>query len=358
LSRVPSLDGLRAVSIALVTLSHLLGTQGFPLGAQSLAAIGDLGYLGVRVFFVISGYLITNLLIAEHDRAGSISLRGFYVRRAYRILPAAYAMIASVALASWVGNLPLHHHDVVAAVTYTTNYHYDRSWELGHLWSLSVEEQFYLLWPVLLVVCGRRAIVPLAAAMLVLAPIFRALAFRYLEHGDDAAMEAYPCVMDSIAAGCLLAGARPWLDRNRVYRWFTAGAGFFAVVGALVLAQLPTNRPLVDTVIDISVMNLMIAVIVDRFVRYPTGPVGKALNWRPVMFVGTLSYSLYLWQEPFLNHHAHRTITEWPVNVVLAVGCALGSYYLVEKPFLALRERRRERQRARSRSGSGSGSPA
>jgi peptidoglycan/LPS O-acetylase OafA/YrhL len=340
---VPSLDGLRALSITLVTLSHLLGTTGFPLGADALLAVGDLGYLGVRIFFVISGYLITNLLIAEHAKTGGISLRGFYVRRAYRILPAAYAMVASIALAAWVGAIAVDGYDILSAVTYTTNYHYDRSWELGHLWSLSVEEQFYLLWPVLLVIFGRRAIVPLAAAMLILAPIFRALAWHYLERGDDVMEQAYPCVMDSIAAGCLIAGARPMLDRSRAYKWFTAGPGFVAVLAAIVLAQLPTHYVMLDSVIDVSVSNVALAIMIDRFVRYPNGPAGKVLNWRPVMFVGTLSYSLYLWQEPFLNHHVHRSTTEWPVNVVLAIACALGSYYLVEKPFLALRDRRRAR---------------
>jgi peptidoglycan/LPS O-acetylase OafA/YrhL len=341
---VPSLDGLRALSITLVMFSHLVGTTNFPIAGDALTGVGDLGYLGVRVFFVISGYLITNLLVAEHAKTGAISLREFYIRRAYRILPAAYAMVASIALAAWVGVLAIDAWDLLAAVTYTTNYHYGGGWELGHLWSLSVEEQFYLLWPVLLVIFGRRSIVPLAAAMLVLAPVFRALAWHYLERGDDVMEQAYPCVMDSIAAGCLLAGARPLLDKSRVYKWFTAGPGFVAVLAGIVLAQLPTHYVLLDSVIDVSVMNVCLAILVDRFVRYPAGPAGKVLNWRPVMFVGTLSYSLYLWQEPFLNHRVHRSTTEWPVNVVLAIACALGSYYLVEKPFLALRERRRARR--------------
>jgi peptidoglycan/LPS O-acetylase OafA/YrhL len=342
-NRVPSLDGLRAVSIALVILSHLLGTAGFPLGPRALGAAGDLGYLGVRVFFVISGYLITNLLIAEAAKTGSISLKGFYIRRAYRILPAAYALIITIIVASQVSSLDVSGHDIAAAATYTMNYHYERSWELGHLWSLSVEEQFYLVWPLLVMVFGVRRIVPLSAALIVLAPICRILAWRYAPNPDDVVMEAYPCVMDSIAAGCLLAGARTYLDGKRWYRFFTAGVGFVVVVGAIAYAQLPSDHVLMVYVVDVTVMNVGLAVLVDRFVRYPGGPIGVALNWRPLMFVGTLSYSLYLWQQPFLNHHVHRSVTAWPVNVVLAIGCALGSYYLVEKPFLALRDRRRKR---------------
>jgi peptidoglycan/LPS O-acetylase OafA/YrhL len=339
-SRVPSLDGLRAVSIALVTFSHLLGTTGFPLAEDALESLNDIGFLGVRTFFVISGYLITNLLISEHAKTGRISLRGFYVRRAYRILPAATVLIAFVAIVAAAGGFQLHRHDLLHAVTYTMNYHYDRSWELGHLWSLSVEEQFYLLWPLALVVFGRRAIVPVAVTMLALAPVFRALAYRYLTDGDSAVDEAFPCVMDAIAAGCLLAGMRTQLDTSRVYRWFTSGPGFLVVLAAIAAAQIRTNYVMLDSVIDVSVKNVALAIVIDRFVRYPDGPAGKVLNWRPVMFVGTLSYSLYLWQEPFINPHVQNATTQWPVNVILAIGCSVASYFLVEKPFLALRKRR------------------
>jgi peptidoglycan/LPS O-acetylase OafA/YrhL len=346
--RIPSLDGLRALSIALVMFSHLLGTRGFPLGERALGAAGDLGYLGVRVFFVISGYLITLLLIAEHDRRGRISLREFYIRRAYRILPAAYAMILAITLAAVVGDLSLQPADVISAVTYTTNYHYARSWELGHLWSLSVEEQFYLVWPALVVLFGARHLVALSAALLVLAPVFRLIAWFHAPSPDDVVMEAYPCIMDAIAAGCLLAGARRWLDGKRGYRWLTGGWGFLLVLGAIAATQIPSDRILFDYIVAPSVMNVALALVVDRCVRFPGDLFGRVLNWRPLVFVGTLSYSLYLWQQPFLNHNAHAGVNVWPVNLVLAVACALGSFYLVERPFLAIRERRRKRAAATS----------
>jgi peptidoglycan/LPS O-acetylase OafA/YrhL len=138
-SRIASLDGMRALSISMVLLSHLQGTEGFPLGPRALGAAGDIGYLGVRVFFVISGFLITALLVSEHDRKGTISLVDFYVRRSYRILPAFLAFVAAVVIASWLGAIDLRDHDLVHALTYTMNYHYDRAWQLGHIWSLSIE---------------------------------------------------------------------------------------------------------------------------------------------------------------------------------------------------------------------------
>jgi peptidoglycan/LPS O-acetylase OafA/YrhL len=102
------------------------------------------GSFGVRIFFVISGFLITGLLLNERERTGTISLPDFYVRRAYRILPAAYVFMLAMIAAHWHA---LSWSSIFAALTYSSNYLHEKNWVLGHLWSLSVEEQFYLLWP-------------------------------------------------------------------------------------------------------------------------------------------------------------------------------------------------------------------
>src|SRR6266478_508092 len=122
-SRLPSLDGLRAMSIGLVLFAHLANQPGLiPLPHLVL---GWLATLGVRVFFVISGFLITTLLLAEKSRSGSISLRGFYLRRTMRIFPPFYGYIAVMALAAAAGWIHLRPHDLLAAVTYTVDYHHD-----------------------------------------------------------------------------------------------------------------------------------------------------------------------------------------------------------------------------------------
>jgi len=344
--RIPSLDGLRALSISLVILSHLLGTRGFPLGERALGAAGDVGYLGVRVFFVISGYLITSLLLKEHARTGTISVGGFYIRRVFRIFPAFYAFIIAMALADVAGAVLLRQDDVVHALTYTMNYHYVRSWELGHIWSLSIEEQFYLLWPALFLLVRPRWIGAVAVAMIALAPLARLAAWFWMPYRDDVIMEAYPCVMDSIAAGSLLAVLQPRLARLGWYERFLRSPLFWLMPAVLVLVNMP-SRVFMDYIVDISVMNLAIAVIIDRVVRVTRGPVFQALNWAPLVWVGTLSYSLYLWQEPFLNHRAHTTATAWPLNLGLAIVCAIASYYLIERPFFTLRDEWAKRRAAR-----------
>ncbi len=317
--------------------SHLLGTLRFPLAYDDVHALGDLGVLGVRVFFVISGFLITSLLIHEHGKTKTISLRSFYIRRAFRIFPAFYAFILAMVIADQLGAIVVHSSDVIHAITYTQNYHYDRSWELGHIWSLSVEEQFYLLWPALFLLAGPRHIGKVALAMVLAAPLFRVVAWFTMPSPDDVIFEAYPCVMDAIAAGSLLAIGRTKLDGSPRYQAFLRSP-VFLLVPLIVIWSNTEGWFATDYTVKVTMSNLAIALIVDRCVRVTAGPVFEALNWRPMIWLGTMSYSLYLWQEPFLNHHAHTGLTTWPVNVVLAVACAIGSYYLVESPFFALRD--------------------
>jgi peptidoglycan/LPS O-acetylase OafA/YrhL len=161
-------------------------------------------------------------------------------------------------------------------------------------------------------------------------------------------MEAYPCVMDSIAAGSLLAVIRPRLAAIDWYRRFLRSPWFWIVPIGVVLLN-TTGRVAFDYITDITAMNIGIALCVDRFTQVDAGPSYWLLNTRALVWIGTLSYSLYLWQEPFLNHNAHTAMTTWPFNLGLAFLCAVASYYLVEKPFFALRDHWAQRRAARRR---------
>src|SRR5262249_46308960 len=132
-THLPSLDGLRAFSIFLVLLGHLVGTRGF---LQLNSQIGDYSHLGVMVFFVLSGFLITRLMLLEYKKKGRISLKRFYARRALRLLPASYAYIACVCLLSLLGISHLRSTDIWHALTYTVNFLPQRAKLIGHLWSL------------------------------------------------------------------------------------------------------------------------------------------------------------------------------------------------------------------------------
>ena len=211
-SRVASLDGLRAISIAFVILGHLAGTRGFPIVSATIPAA--LAALGVRVFFVISGFLITRLLLIEQEKHGSVRLTTFYFRRAFRIFVPYYAFLAAVAIAARVGWLELAPGDMGYALSYATNFHPHRAWALWHTWSLSIEEQFYLIWPALLVVFGVRRSLFVAGAWLLAAPCWRIFLW-YSAPGSHAEIgHTFGTVADALAVGCLLAGVRDGLWRD------------------------------------------------------------------------------------------------------------------------------------------------
>lgn len=141
MGRIPSLDGVRAIAISLVVMGHWVESN------YESDIAGAFASLGRRIFFVLSGYLITTLLMRERSRTSTIGLRKFYVRRAYRILPAAFLFMIPVFVIFW-HDLRWYH--MAAALLYVVNFDFTHPWYLGHLWSLSVQEQFYFLWPAVL----------------------------------------------------------------------------------------------------------------------------------------------------------------------------------------------------------------
>ena len=321
--RIPSLDGFRAFSILLVLLAHLSGTRHF----VKSGLLEIYGNVGVRIFFVISGYLITTLLLKEQERTGKISLRDFYIRRAYRILPAAYAFMLPIIVWHW---RELSATNIFAGITYTSNYLHDGNWALGHLWSLSVEEQFYLLWPLafLLLFPWRRGI--LLCAVLAGPPlriIFWLLwGHRGLEH-------PFPVVMDALAVGCLLAILKPTADRYAALltsRWLLLAP---VAVFLLPLLQFFSNR--LYLTFGLTALHFGIALSLEHGIRQRYALLSAA----PVVWVGVMSYSLYLWQQPFLNRHSENPWSSFPLNLALAFLCACLSHYCVERPFLSLRDR-------------------
>jgi peptidoglycan/LPS O-acetylase OafA/YrhL len=337
--KLPSLDGLRGIAIALVIIGHLHATPGFPeLGLEHL--LGDYGLLGVRVFFVISGFLITTLLLREVAQHGAISLKDFYARRALRILPAALAFLAAIGAASMLGWIDVGPGEWLAALTYTMNYVPVPSWEIGHLWSLSVEEQFYLVRPLVLARFGARRAAWVALAFFLLAPPLRVAMRVFI---DDTAMEdlpVFPAVADGIAIGCLFAIGRAWLLARPWYlaasrpRWL-----LLQVPVIFVIHHASEAWGWVD-LFGYPLLLLLIAMIVEASTRWdPRALASRVLNARPLATLGLLSYSLYLWQQPFLHHRLEAVHTTFPLNLVLAFGVALLSYLALERPLLRLRSR-------------------
>jgi len=323
---IPGLDGMRAVSILLVMGSHMAVTRNFPLTLQD----NPIGNFGVLVFFVISGFLITSVLIKEMERNGTISLPQFYLRRALRLFPACYVLIGVVAaLAHW-HLVVLGPGDLTAALTYTMNFHPARAWTLGHLWTLAVEEQFYLLWPWALGALGPRQTIPWLVGLLAAAPLLR-LASPYA----GSALNFF-VASDCLATGCLLALCRSTLASNRVYSRMLASRWFWLIpFTALFVYFIPSTRFL--WLAGVPFMNLAIAATLDWSMRNTDGMVGRFLNWPAIRFLGVLSYSLYLWQQVFFNRDSDSPFCAFPLNLIATFLMALASYVLIECPFLRLR---------------------
>jgi peptidoglycan/LPS O-acetylase OafA/YrhL len=333
-SRIPSLDGLRAVSISLVVIGHWV-----ELRYHSDIA-GAFANLGVRIFFIISGYLITTLLLKEHAKTSTIGLREFYIRRAYRILPAAIAFMLPVFVIFW---RELRWYHIAAAALYLANFDFAHPWFLGHLWSLSVEEQFYFLWPGVLKKWYRHR-VAILLGVVACAPVYRVVCHFLGIRGR--ADETFPAVADILAIGCLLAIFAPRVAPRVAPRLPRHSPSIKAAWCALMLfpvVLVPVYTGLLHfhiTAILLLVlwplMHVSIAGLLLHVVERPYW----ILNIRPVMWLGKISYSLYLWQQLFVfGERAGQHERPW-YSVVFALALASTSYYFVEQPMLRLRERR------------------
>jgi peptidoglycan/LPS O-acetylase OafA/YrhL len=332
--RIPSLDGIRAISILMVILGHLSRTRGMPIDLSHAEAYAE---FGVRVFFVISGFLITSILLSEHGSTGQIALKRFYVRRAYRIFPAAYAFMLVTFVIYWKS---LSAVAMLLAATYSSNYH-PRPWPLAHLWSLAVEEQFYLLWPAILA-CFFRFRTKVVVAVILGTPLLNVALF-YFKSANNVVGFWFPTVADGLAMGCLLSLAQPILRR---FNHILGGWPMLAVTLVTVASPafvLPESRmgaifyqlgvrTLQNAGIALSIHNAVLAS-------------WRLLNGRIISWFGVISYSLYLWQQPFLNRNSAAVWTSFPLNLALALLCAILSYYFIEKPVLRLRSRRNQRLR-------------
>jgi peptidoglycan/LPS O-acetylase OafA/YrhL len=327
--RLPSLDGIRGIAILIVLLAHASHTAHFPLPAWLV----DRGLLGVQIFFVLSGYLITTLLLEERSKTGTIDLRRFYLRRALRIFPASYCFMAILALFALTGK-----NDLLFGATYTTNYHMGGSWNLGHLWSLSVEEQFYLCWPLAMQLLSLDRALAAAGAIVAGAPLIVGMFYFVHYPGAERIHRAFPLIADAIASGCVLAIllAR-WHALPRLKRIMTHHAGLLAPVAVVLIYFFASGHPRLFVPAEWAT-NLGIAYSIARWSRF-SGDGPRVLNhgWLPRL--GVLSYSVYLWQQPFLNASVHSWATAFPQNIGLALAAGIASYYLLERPLLGLRQR-------------------
>jgi peptidoglycan/LPS O-acetylase OafA/YrhL len=217
---------------------------------------------------------------------------------------------------------------IAAGLLYVANYDLTRPWIFGHLWSLSIEEQFYFLWPGVLKLWYRHRVAVLVGVLL-FAPVWKATMLYFKIHWGAA---AFPAQADNLAIGCLLAMFAPRLPRIKPY-WALAMA-----VAAMGAQFFPATTPLRTLFLIIALKPIFYVSLAGVLLHVVQTPY-RILNWAPVVWLGQISYSLYLWQEPFCADRHMRS--GW--LVIAAIACACLSYYFIERPMLRVRERRSRR---------------
>ena len=357
---IPTLDGWRAVAIALVLMGHAsdeIARAASALGIQ-IHLPHELGLLGVQIFFALSGYLITTNLLEEEASGGNVSLGSFYLRRVFRILPAACVFLLAVALLTAVDVLDVTPWRWFATLFLLSNYTAaPGNWYLGHFWSLAIEEHFYLFWPLAFATLarnGRRLAFCLGAVLAI--AVWRAVAFKYHLTWTSAAVfwGRTDLQVDGILCGVALAVARRLPRARTVLDGLLSRPAALPILLLLVVfldmgAQLGWKSMMAS----ISLRNALLPLLILSTVLRPGGVVGRVLETSAFRWLGKVSYSLYLWQQLFLVADPSLAprlgpLQSFPVGLVASLACAWASFSLVERPLIAWGRRWRHAMALRS----------
>ena len=339
-SQLAGLDGLRAIAAFMVVFFHF----GVPFVS---------GGAGVLMFFVLSGFLITWLLLRENDAQGTVSLSKFYMRRSLRIFPAFYcyaAVLFGVLIIRGFGRETLPH--ALAALFYVNNYYQaingDPSTGLSHTWSLAIEEQFYLLWPLTFIVLRRnyRRMAGFLAGAILTIWAYREVLVLVFDVHEGYIYEAFDTRADHLLMGCLLAvvlraGIFPrfW---DWIVRWWAAAviAALLATLSVLEFVYGPFYRDSVSFIVS----PLLVALWIAQLIGLRGAMLWRWTSWGWVRYLGRISYSVYLYQQLLvaapqkLLAHQH-VLVQLAATIALIVVVASMSHFFVERPFLRLKAR-------------------
>ncbi len=328
-----------------VLVDHVVGYE--YRGRHLLFALTRIGANGVSLFFAISGFLICSRLLEEQSAFGRISLKGFYIRRACRILPAALAYLMFITLLAFLGYIAVDRSEFWATLFFWRNYlpkgWIHRGWGgyTVHYWSLAVEEHFYLIWPILLVATGRRRARFVAPALALMVAAWRWWDFHHQWFATLLPGVLFPGRTDVRLDGLLLGcAAALWLDdprwRTRVERYFTFVPWLLAVVTYMLFTIIARQH--LYTVWESALLPLMVV----GTALHPASRISRILEYRGLRWIGRLSYSLYLWQQLFVIGSIAGLfgwLGRFPLNLGLIFLFAFLSYQLVERPLIRVGHR-------------------
>jgi len=337
--KLPGLDGFRMIAVMAVVLAH-----------SGVATDIFTARHGVAGFFVLSGFLITWLLLKEYEKTGTVSFRDFYMRRSLRIFPAYYAfLVASISWDLFRGNDDIHS-AILPGLFYFMNYHNalegHSTSSLAHLWSLAIEEQFYLLWPLLFLFLmgkGKQYAIGFLIIASVVVMAWRSYSFSVLDYGASYAYNAFDTRFDNLAIGCALAFL---VQKKRFLRLMDGLSGQFwmplvTLLLLFLLRQISNSHYAYGPGFTIDA--LLLAVLLMQLMRLSQGRFWVWLNNPISIYLGVISYPVYLWHGWGIQ--AGNKLGFLPeafqicAGVLLSFMLAAGSYHILEKRFLQLKHR-------------------
>jgi peptidoglycan/LPS O-acetylase OafA/YrhL len=348
----PQLDGFRGLAAILVLAGHVLE---FSTARFRLQVFGEsMAQLGVLLFFVLSGFLITGLLYRERVTSKGIDLGRFYERRALRLAPALLLFLGVCFMlveSNVITDIPKY--EFIVCLLYLRNI-YGRSQSLGHLWSLALEEQFYLVWPWFVKFVRRDRLLTFTICATALISVFRMVGIRLAMFSYDAGVfyERPWFRFDSILIGCCVALAL--LDGRATFRYLFVGASDLSKTASWCLLFLWTARGEgLSHTFYITLQMIIAAVVLCQLIVVPKGGIFALFCSGWLRYCGKISYSLYLWQQLFLvvKDPSWGLIRTFPINLLAPFACAMFSYHFVESPALRLKNRFEPRPKNDSTSG-------
>ena len=339
----PALNGVRGIAVLMVFLFHA-GVPGF-----------SGSFLGVDIFFVLSGFLITALLLQEYQHHATISLKNFYMRRILRLFPALLLMLACYLIFCYIYFDNSHQHwrhiqDALLALFYAANwtraFDLNRPEILGHCWSLSIEEQFYFLWPLTITLLLRlsKSWRTVSVALL-LSMSWGWRQYLLSQHASwNRLYNGFGCRADMLLAGCLLAMVwhSGFLQTRAKISRCTPLLSAAAVAVMATLAVLANWQASALYQWQYSVVALSTGIIIFELVSRPHGALAKVLSIRPLVWLGSISYGIYLWHYPilyFMVQYGYADGISDIFSALLTLLFALFSWYAVERPALRLKKK-------------------
>lgn len=355
-NRILELDGLRAFAVIVVIFHHMACyAKCLWVPAGRLMSIAEtVGTNGVSVFFVISGFIITSLLIRENEQSGSVSLSAFYARRFFRIVPPFAVYALTIFTLSSAGLVVAGSRALLAATFFLGDTGLVNEWLIGHTWNLSVEEQFYILFPLLLCVwlgCSKRPAIFAVAVMFAFSLFSLKIARELGERFDSSLFQVATLYhFRYILAGVMFALVDVSFYK-RLQLWPTVNALVPIVTALLIIVGPHTRLATFGSGLPFGAAEpIACAIFVLWFANNPER--SGLLRIPAVQWLGACSYSVYLWQQLFTgppqNYHGWN-LAPSPTSIFPILGCAVASYYLVERPSMRLGHQVSDRLRQRAR---------